>query len=358
MRKICIDGRYIGKSGLGTYTELLIWSLKGFELKLLINTDQKLENRYSSIVKVYTEIKPNSFQNYFLLYKTINSLEIDLFWSVSYSIPLFLKYPSIITVHDTLQLNKDYYPYTFFSLVYKLLLKYSLKHADYCLTVSQFSKKELLKFFPKTRIPIAVIFPVNNSRLDRRILYPKNKSNTKVILIANLKKHKNLYFILNALHESQYNIELTIIGSNANMLSSDQRSISMLTSPNIVLRHYEKVSENQLNQLVTQSDLLISPSLYEGFGLPPYEAICSGTIPLISKIEVYNEVYPFVRLKFNPYDIQDFYKKFDKFMKMPDNERNSLIDTYQKEISKPKFKSFNKRILKILEKIEEHTANS
>lgn len=358
MRKICIDGRYLGKSGLGTYTELLIWSLKGFELKLLINTDQQLENRYSSIDKVYTGIKPNSFQNYFLLNKTINSLEIDLFWSVSYSIPLFLKYPSIITVHDTLQLNKEYYPYAFFSLVYKLLLKYSLKHADYCLTVSQFSKKELLKFFPNTRIPIDVVFPVNNSKIERRILYPKNKSKTKVILIANLKRHKNLYFILQALHKSEHDIELTIIGSNANMLSSDQKILSIITNPNISIRHYEKVSENQLKRLVSQSDLLISPSLYEGFGLPPYEAICSGTIPLISKIKVYNEVYPFVRLKFNPYDFQDFNKIFDKFMQMSDNEKNSLIDTYQKEISKPKFKSFKKRISKILEKIEEYTAHS
>jgi glycosyltransferase involved in cell wall biosynthesis len=116
-----------------------------------------------------------------------------------------------------------------------------------------------------------------------------------ILFIGNIKKHKGLDYLLDAFYQVKNQglpHQLVIIGSKDNFRTSD----------NTILRKIEKigndavsftgfVSGEKLMEYLATAALLVQPSLYEGFCLPPLEAMVLGTRALISDIPVLKEIY-------------------------------------------------------------------
>jgi glycosyltransferase involved in cell wall biosynthesis len=85
---------------------------------------------------------------------------------------------------------------------------------------------------------------------------------------------------------------LIIIGSKENFRSSDNsisKKIDSIGSDAVTFTGF--ISDEQLMDYLSSATLLVQPSLYEGFGLPPLEAMVLGTCALISDIPVFKEIY-------------------------------------------------------------------
>ena len=81
------------------------------------------------------------------------------------------------------------------------------------------------------------------------------------------------------------------------------------------------VSDTDLQQYIVQSEGLVLLSLYEGFGLPPLEAMAAGRKALVSDIPVFHEVYRDSVMYCDPYDVQIIAKSLRRFAKTPFDER-------------------------------------
>ena len=109
-----------------------------------------------------------------------------------------------------------------------------------------------------------------------------------IIYIGNVKPHKGINILLDAfmmLPKDKYNLK--IIGQKEKFLVGS--NIDESKYENVVFTG--RLSDDELLDEISKAKYLVQPSLYEGFGIPPLEALYLGTTPIISKIEVFKEIY-------------------------------------------------------------------
>ena len=109
-----------------------------------------------------------------------------------------------------------------------------------------------------------------------------------IIYVGNVKPHKGLKTLIDAFHmlpKGMY--RLKIIGEKEGFLVGMKEED--LQSDDVIFTG--RLSDDQLLREIASAKFLVQPSLYEGFGLPPLEALYLGTQPIISDIPVFKEVY-------------------------------------------------------------------
>lgn len=109
------------------------------------------------------------------------------------------------------------------------------------------------------------------------------------------------------------------------------------------------VPDSKIKDLYKKSVGFVFPTLSEGFGLPPKEAIEAGTLAVVSDIPVLKEVYEDSVTYFDPYSIGSIAKSLEEVLKMPKKEREEKIKYAQKFLNKYSWQKMAKETLKIYE---------
>lgn len=238
--KICIDARMMKHGGIGTYIKSLIPHLP-VEVVPLQSPIYTLREQ----LEFFRKIPP-----------------CGLFWSPHFNVPLFpiRAKKQIVTIHDVFHL--DYRKYKA-----KILLKKAA--SSKIITVSEFSKRRILHYFPNA--DITVIHPGADHLLG---IEPKPLEVKKpfFLCVGNEKPHKNIDFV---------------------------RKIV----PNLYVAKGDLPVEN-LVWLYQNAEALIFPSLYEGWGLPPLEAMSLGCPVLASNAASIPEACQDAALYFDPKEPQ------------------------------------------------------
>lgn len=221
--------------------------------------------------------------------KIIKKYNID--WAhYQYISPLRKCCKEIITTHDLLFLDMP----EFFPLSYRMKNRFffyrSAKRADLLLTVSDFSKKEIVNHF---KISPEKIYITPNSVLpiEDSIFLPDVKKkwnlNHFILTVGRYEPRKNLVILMKAfadLELQKKGYKLVIIGSPdinyKEFYDFLNKADDSLKSAIIT----DKASFPELVALYKQTDLFVFPSLGEGFGIPPLEAIVYGAPLLCSKV--------------------------------------------------------------------------
>lgn len=299
--KIAIDCRTLGNSGIGVYLrEILKYILKEDAEFLLIGDIEKLKKYSSKNIKILDcKIKPFSLGEILSFpRKEIN--KYDSFYSPNFNIPYGLKINIFSTIHDVVFLDVDGVVSQIGRLIRKYYLSRALKVSKKIFTVSKFSKKRISYHFGKedkiiigyNGISSYLKESIKTSEID---ILKKYKLNTKgyIIYVGNIKKHKGLKTLLEATNDIlDEKLKLVIVGENKNFKTSDKKIEKILLknkNKNIIFTG--RVLDEELKILLKNSKTLIQPSLYEGFGIPPLEALYLGVKPIISDIEVFKELY-------------------------------------------------------------------
>lgn len=296
MKKIAIDCRMINNSGIGTYLrEILPYLLETQNQFLLIGNREKLKEflEYKNVELLECDIKIFSLEElFFFPVKPIN--QCDIYYSPNFNIALGIKIPIYLTIHDVIFLDMPELTSKLGYIVRKFYYKLAYKKAKKIFTVSNFSKKRIEEHLGREKKIV-----VTYNGISKYILKKSDEKYIKkdyIIFVGNIKKHKGLKILLEAfklVKKEDKKLKLVIVGNQNNFRTKDKEVIELLEDRNlnkdIIFTGY--VDNKELKKLIAEARILVQPSLYEGVGIPPLEALALGTNVIVSDIEVFREVY-------------------------------------------------------------------
>ena len=230
-----------------------------------------------------------------------------------------IKANQVLTIHDAApRRTPKRFPFKFRVLLQ--LIYYMLKDRAIITTDSCFSKDELVKYYniPKENIYIIPcgIDHFQHDKEDERILDKYHLNEKKYIISVGGTKNKNIDRVIKAHEKFNDDTYLVIIGNvNKDELSWEK--------DNIIFTGF--VTDEELVTLYKNARCLVFPSLYEGFGIPPLEAMSLSCPSVVSNTTSLPEVCGEAALYCNPYDIDDIYQKV-KLLIFDENKRSELIE--------------------------------
>lgn len=174
------------------------------------------------------------------------------------------------------------------------------------------------------------------------------------VYVGNAYPHKNLARLVEAMVLINSNTDKKII-----LKISSSRSVFTKRLENLVKKLKAKkyvellgyIPDDNLGDLYKKSIAFVFSTLSEGFGLPPKEAIESGTFAIISNIPVLKEVYKDSVLYFDPLDVSSIVKTMEQVLQMPSGERLRKIKYAQNFLKRYSWLKMAKETLKIYESV-------
>jgi alpha-1,3-rhamnosyl/mannosyltransferase len=303
--------------GIGTYTQNLIASLGARGHQLL--TCQFKEFIFDSRVKNKDISQAPSYLSLFLpsrfaLHQKLEQ-KIELFHSTNYFIPRLKNTPVVATLHDAFMLKNPEWSLPKMRPVKNFLLKKSAPWAQQYIAVSQAMIGDLVNYWKVKEENINVVYPgitadwfVRASEHDKsRVLKKYNLKPGFCLFVGTLQPRKNLKRIILAYQqlppELQKQHPLVIIGKNGWRVEEVVDQIKALHHQNVVW--LDSVDYNDLKSLYQCAQLMLFPSLAEGFGFPILESFASQVPLLTSNISSMSEIAVDAAYTVNPYEVDE-----------------------------------------------------
>lgn len=302
-KRIAIDARFYGtrQKGLGRYCQKLIENLEK------IDSDK---NEY------YVMLTRRNFGQYLPKKKNFHKLLADYHWYslaeqiffplflhrhrfdlvhfCHFNVPILFGGKFVVTIHDLIlfhhptlrntTLNKYFY---FFKLwAYRLTIRRAARKALKIIAVSEFTKQDIIKSISginKNNI-VVTLEGCENGKVVKiiddagSVLAKYGISMPYLLYVGNAYPHKNLERLCRAfrlLERSHSQLSLVLAGGNDFFYERLKSYVSKNKINKIIFTGH--VSDSDLDAVYRKAELYVFPSLYEGFGLPPLEAICEGT---------------------------------------------------------------------------------
>ena len=249
------------------------------------------------------------FWDYFLLPSAIRKNRIDVMLFPKYVIPFFVNCRKIVVVHD-LGFYLPFKIYPWHDIVYiRLMLKSSIKRADHIITVSQNTKRDIVRIIGVNENDVTVTYEAPNERYkeiddERTLNKVKKKYDLNHPFIFNPSScdlRKNVVRLLKAFKRIEKKIphKLFITGRKPRRIREVNKVVNKLDIGERV-RIQSRIPSEDMPALYNLADLCVYPSLYEGFGLPILEAMSCGCPVITSKTSSMPEVAGDAAILVNP----------------------------------------------------------
>jgi glycosyltransferase involved in cell wall biosynthesis len=264
-----------------------------------------------------------------------------------------LKRDQVVTMHDAAVVA---FPAAYswqFRTFYRLLLPLLARRCAAIISVSEFAKREVVRSFgaPPERTFVSgegwqhiSRFGRDASVLDQHGLRPKRY----VLAVGSQSPHKNLQVLARAAEQLQSTDYDVVIAGGADPRIFGQ--IDRRTFERVKLIGY--VSDAELRALYENAGVFVFPSLYEGFGLPPLEAIALGCPVIASNVAAMPEVCGRAAKYFAPHDATALARAIDAVM-TSDDERESLARAGAERLSTYSWKATAENHLHVLESVSQ-----
>ncbi len=239
---------------------------------------------------------------------------VTLFHAPHYVLPPLVPCQSVVTIHDCIHLMFPQYLPNRFALAYaRASMAFAARRATRILTVSESSKRDIIKFFGTPPDKIDVIY---NAFDERFSIEPREEDVVRVreryqlhdpfvLYAGNVKPHKNLERLIEAFNLVRQRglgrLKLVMIGDEISKYAALRRAVHRYQLHQHV-RFIGYLPEETLAVMYRLAGVFVFPSLYEGFGLPPLEAMASGTPVVTSNVSSLPEVAGDAALLVDPYD--------------------------------------------------------
>lgn len=250
----------------------------------------------------------------------------------------------IMTIHDLSFLENSSWHSLPYRLWYKMMTPLAARTSRQLITVSNFSKNEILRFYPSLKKKeITIVYNAADKDLFHRTASEGTSTERFVLAVSSIDPRKNFIRLLEAFTELP-TCRLNIVGK-ANRVFK-QQNLQKQNSDNV--KFLGKVSDQELVRLYNHAYCFVFPSIYEGFGIPPIEAMACGCPVLAADIPVLREVCSDGAIYFDPYNVQDICNTIKQFMQTEDNSRNQLIDKGLANASRFSWEVSAKKVLEII----------
>ena len=319
--RIAIDARKLRDYGIGTYVRNLLRHLSRIDttseyVLLCRQQDAGIAAQLGANFRTVPERSPNySIREQILVPLDLRRERADLFHAPHYVLPPLVPCRSVVTIHDCIHLRFPQYLPNRLGYAYARAALWTATHrANRVLTVSEASKRDILRYFTVPETKIDVIYNAIDERFSveppaeevARVRERYQLEGPVVLYAGNIKPHKNLERLIEAFHILRARggfdqVRLLIIGDEISKYATLRRTVHRYKLHKHV-RFFGFVSDETLAVLYRLASVFVFPSLYEGFGLPPLEAMASGTPVITSNVSSLPEVVGDAALLIDPYE--------------------------------------------------------
>ncbi len=236
----------------------------------------------------------------------------QLYFATHYNVPLFYRGKMLVTIYDLFHLampdlvgglHKRLYARAMFNAV--------RRKASAIITISHFTKKELIRFTGREK---QEIYPIHLGVEGSWFNIKKDVSphgNAYVLYVGNVKPHKNLSALIKAFGSICDKIphDLVIVGKKEGFITGDEIVAREAGRLGARVQFTGYVDNGRLQQYFAHADAFILPSFYEGFGLPPLEAMAAGCPVIVANAASLPEVCEDAAIYCDPYSYEDIADK-------------------------------------------------
>lgn len=323
--RLAIDAREITPviTGIGRILRSFLSHIRNdnsFECTLIGNqkTDLSLPE-LSYFKKVIIPERITAFWDQAKLLYAIHSSSAGIFFSPYYKMPLLLQKPAVISIFDITYLIAEPYRHNLrYSIYIKNFIRIAARKAKTIITCSNNTKNDLVSHLGIDEHKIEVVYIPPEKHFSPQTGYKIEQIREKyaipdkyILYVGNSKPHKNLsslllsYGLLPGKVQKEYRLVLAGIGEN----------FVMRPNPNCIIIPY--ASDNELPALYSGAEFFVFPSVYEGYGLPPVEAMACGCPVVSSNAASLPEILSNAAMYFDPLDISDMVTKIETAIKYP-----------------------------------------
>jgi len=320
--RVAIDARKLHDFGIGTYTRNLLRHLaridRDSEYVLLCHEgDLGIGAQLGTNFRTVLEPSPNySIREQIHVPWVLHRERPDVFHAPHYVLPPAVQCRSLVTIHDCIHLMFPQYLPNRVAYAYARASMWSAaRRARRILTVSEASKRDIIHFFT---VPPEKVVVVYNAIDERFRVTPSDEAVARVreryqldhgfvLYAGNIKPHKNLVRLIEAFDGLRRrgfdDLKLLIIGDEISKLPALRRAVHSHKLHKHV-RFLGYLPDDTLAILYRLAAVFVFPSLYEGFGLPPLEAMACGTPVVTSNVSSLPEVVGGAAVLVDPYNVE------------------------------------------------------
>jgi len=343
--KIGIDARFYGPlgKGLGRYTQEVVDNVTALDTQNEYVVFLRQENFDDfecdgvRVKKVLADISWYGLAEQLIFPWLIARQKLDLMHFPHFNVPIFCPVRFVLTIHDLILIN---FPtvrattlgplaYKIKNLGYRAVINIAVRRAKKIIAVSEFTKNDLIKHFRIRSDKIVVTYEgvarldkgregVINPADDQKILSAKFITKPYLLYIGNAYPHKNLeglIRIFKKLLDREAEVQLVLVGKEDYFYERLKKLAGNLglwqaNSPTPVI-FAGFAPDAELRVFFRNGLAYVFPSFYEGFGLPPLEAMANG-LPVVSSDKTsLPEILGNAALYFNPDEEEDVLKKLE-----------------------------------------------
>jgi glycosyltransferase involved in cell wall biosynthesis len=319
--RIAIDARKLRDYGIGTYVRNLLRHLARIDqsTEFVVLCRQADAGTVAGLGANFRPVpetsRPYSIREQLSIPMDLRRERADLFHAPHYVLPPLTPCPSVVTIHDCIHLRFPQYLPNRVAYAYARASLWVATHRSHrVLTVSEASKRDILRYFRVPEKKIDVIYNAIDERFGQppaaeeieRVRERYQLDGPFILYAGNIKPHKNLERLIEAFHTLRRgggfdNVRLLIIGDEISKYATLRRAVHRNKLHKYV-RFFGFVPDETLASLYRLASVFVFPSLYEGFGLPPLEAMASGTPVITSNVSSLPEVVGDAALLIDPYE--------------------------------------------------------
>jgi len=374
MARIGIDARFYGSlgKGLGRYTQKLIENLEKIDHKnnyvvfLRRENFDEYEPQNSNFKKVLADFKWYSFGEQLFFPSLLNKQKLDLAHFPHFNVPLFYRKKFVLTIHDLIlihyptlrgtTLNPLFYWMKF--LAYRMTIASAVRRARKIFAVSEFTRQDISTHYRKSANKILVTYEATDDlcRITRespgKILEKYGIMKPYLLYVGNVYPHKNPERLVLAMQEVQSvhkDALLVFVGGDDYFYLRLKRFVAERKISNVLFVGF--VPDSELDMIFRLALAYVRPSLYEGFELPPLEAMSKGVPVLSSSHQCALEILGDAALYFDAKNIEDIKEAIKKIISDRDLRRVLIAKGYAQS-AKYSWKKMAEKTLKEYENIK------
>jgi glycosyltransferase involved in cell wall biosynthesis len=318
--RVAIDARKLHDFGIGTYIRNLLRQLARLDRQteyvvICQERDRELGLSLGDNFRVEVDSsKPYSVREQFSVPWTLVRTRTNVFHEPHYVLPPLTHCRSVVTIHDCIHLRFPQYLPKRGALAYaRAQMGAAARRSHRVLTVSEASKRDILEFF---RVPPEKVTVIHNAIDERFLTSPPEEAvhavaeryqlqGDFVLYVGTVKPHKNVERLIDAFHVVRQSgldhLKLVVIGDDISKYAVLRRAVHRYNLHKYV-RFLGFLPDETLAAVYRLAAVFAFPSLYEGFGLPPLEAMACGTPVVTSNVSSLPEVMGDAALFVDPYD--------------------------------------------------------
>ncbi len=319
--RIVLDARKLHDFGIGTYIRNLVTGLGALDATsdyVLLTKPGDADAASAAGPNFRTVVeraKPYSVAEQWRIPMAVARARADLLHEPHYVLPPLTRCRTVVTIHDCIHLRfPEYLPGKAAFFYAHTMMRLAARKADRVLTVSEASKRDILHY---TGVPADKVTVIHNG-LDARFAAAPDAAaidrvrqrfqldHPFVLYVGNIKPHKNLERLIAAFAAARPagpdGLKLVVIGDETSNYPSVRQAVHRHRLDKHV-RFFGFLPAPTLVVFYRLAQAFVFPSLYEGFGLPPLEAMANETPVVTSNVSSLPEVAGDAALLVDPYDV-------------------------------------------------------